>query len=104
MSISTTHNLVARSWTVEVEILKTAIKRFASRRLTTNECRIALFEVAGDADLHVNVTHRHQTQAARGWVGPAVLRQGFVHNRRFGAIPPNEIVRHISEMVLSKRI
>ena len=104
MSITTTHTPGARSWTVEVEILKTAIERFASHRLMTNECRIALFEVAGDASLHVNVTHRHQTQAASGWVGPAVLPQGFVHNRRFGGIPPNQIVRHISEMVFSERI
>ena len=104
MSISTTHNLGVRSWTVEVEILKTAIKRFASRHLMTNECRIALFEVPGDANLHVNVTHRHQTKPASGWVGPAAVPQGFVHNRCFGAIRPNEIVRHISEMVFSERI
>jgi hypothetical protein len=39
-----------------------------------------------------------------GWAGPAVLPQGFVHNRTFGAMPPNQIVRHIREMVFSARI
>jgi hypothetical protein len=102
--ITTTHQLLTQSWKVDVEALETAIGRFTSHRRVTNDCRIALFEVVGDGNLHVNVTHRHQTQGVRGWAGPAVLRQGFVHNRTFGDMPLNEIVRHIREMVFSARI
>jgi hypothetical protein len=102
--ITTTHHLLTRSWTVDVEALEMAIGRFTSHRPVTNDCRVALFEVVGDGHLHVNVTHRHQTQAARGWAGPAVLPQGFVHNRTFDDMSRNEIVRHIRDMVFSARI
>jgi len=104
MSITTTRTLLTRSWTADVDAVETAIGRLTSRRRPTNDCRVALFEVVGDANLHVNVTHRHQTQAPSGWAGPAVMPQGFVHNRTFGEMPPNQIVRHIREMVLSARI
>ena len=103
MNITTTRNLLTRSWT-DIDALEIAIRRVTSRRPLTNECRVALFEVLGDRDLHVNVTHRHQTQTPRGWAGPAVLPRGFVHNRTFGAMPPNQIVRHVREMVFSARI
>jgi len=101
--VTTTHQLLTGSWTVDVEALETAISRFTSRRASTNDCQVALFEIVGDDNLHVNVTHRHQTHAARGWAGPAVLPQGFVHNRTFGDVAPKEIVRHIRAMVFSAR-
>jgi hypothetical protein len=104
MTITTTRSLLTRSWTADVDALETAIGRLASRRPLTNDCRVALFEVTGDDNLHVNVTHRHETRAPRGWAGPAVLPQGFVHNRTFADMPPNQIVRHIREMVFSARI
>lgn len=104
MNITTTRKLLTRSWTAEVDALEMAIGRLASRRPLTDGCSVAFFEVIGDGSLHVNVTHRHQTQAPRGWAGPAVLPQGFVHNRTFGDVPPNRIVRHIREMVFSARI
>ena len=104
MGITTTRNLLTGSWTADVDALETAIGRLTSHRPLTNDCRVALFEVVEDGDLHVNVTHRQKTQAARGWAGPGVLPQGFVHNRTFGDMPPNEIVRHIREMVFAARI
>jgi len=104
MNITTTRNLLTRSWTADVNAVEIAIGRLTSRRPLTNDCRVALFEVTGDGDLHVNVTHRHETKAPSGWAGPAVLPQGFVHNRTFGDMPPTQIVRHIREMVYSERI
>jgi hypothetical protein len=104
MNITTTRNLLTRTWTADVDALEIAIGRLTSRRPLTNDCRVALFEVVGDGNLHVNVTHRHETQAPSGWAGPADLPQGFVHNRTFGDMPPNQIVRHIREMVFSARI
>jgi hypothetical protein len=103
-TITTTHRLMTQSWVVGVEAVETAIRRFTSHPPMTNDCRIALFEVVGDGDLHVNVTHRHQTQEVRGWAGPAVMPQGFVHNRTFADTSPTEIVRRIREMVFSPRI
>jgi hypothetical protein len=104
MEIKTTRNLLTRSWTADIDAMETAIARLTSRRPLTNDCQVALFEVVGDRNLHVNVTHRYQTQAVRGWAGPAVLPQGFVHNRTFGDLPPHEIVRHVREMVFSVRV
>jgi FAD/FMN-containing dehydrogenase len=102
--ITTTHHLLTQSWTVDVEAMEAAVAQFPAHRPVTNDCRVALFEIAGDGHLHVNVTHRYRTQAASGWAGPAVLRQGFVHNRIFGDTPRHEIVRRIREMVFSARI
>jgi hypothetical protein len=104
VNITTSRNLLTRSWTSDVDALEIAIGRLASRRGSTDDCRVAFFEVVGDGSLHVNVTHQHHTQAPRGWAGPAVLPQGFVHNRTFGDVRPNQIVRHIREMVLSPRV
>ena len=104
MSITTTRNLLTGSWTADVDAVERAIGRLTSPRRLANDCRVALFEVVGDGNLHVNVTHRHQTQAPSGWAGPAVMPQGFVHNRTFGEMPPSQIVRHIRAMVFSTRI
>lgn len=103
-NITTTRTLLTRSWTADVDALEMAIGQLTSRPSLTGDCRVALFEVVGDGNLHVNVTHRYPTQAPKGWAGPAVLPQGFVHNRTFGDMPPNQIVRHIRDMVFSARI
>ena len=104
MNINITRNLLTGSWMADIDALEMAIRRLTSGRRLTNNCSVALFEVVGDRNLHVNVTHGHRTRAPRGWAGPAVLPQGFVHNRTFGEMPSNQIVRHIGEMVFSARI
>jgi hypothetical protein len=104
MAITTTHKLLTRSWTADVEALETAIGRFKADRAVTNDCRVVFFEIVGDGHLHVNVTHRYPTRAASGWAGPASVPEGFVHNRTFGDTPPNRIVRHIRDMVFAARI
>jgi hypothetical protein len=104
MHITTTRNLLTRSWTADVHAVEAALGRLTSSPSSTDDCRVALFEVVGDDTLHVNVTHQHQTQTPRGWAGPAVLPQGFVHNRTFGGMPRNQIVRHIRAMVFSARV
>lgn len=104
MSITTRHTLLTGSWTADVEALETAIGRFEAERPLTNDCQIALFEIARDAHLHVNVTHRYPTRKVRGWAGPASVVDGFVHNRTFGATQPSRIIRHIRDMVFAARI
>jgi hypothetical protein len=79
------------------------MKQPAADRPLTNDCRVVFFEIAGDGQLHVNVTHQHATRAVRGWAGPARLPDGFVHNRRFGDPPPRQIIRHIRNMVFALR-
>jgi len=86
-NLSIDHKLLTKSWTSDVEALEASIGRFAEQRPLTNDCRVVFFEIAGDAHLHVNVTHRHQTTAVRGWAGPANMPEGFVHNRMFGETP-----------------
>jgi hypothetical protein len=104
MGITTTRSLLTGSWTADVDALEIGIRRFTSGRPVTNECRVAVFEVAGDEDLHVNVTHRHQTEAAKGWSGPGVLPQGYVHNRTFGETPSKALIRNIRDMVFAARV
>ena len=100
MTITATHKLATESWTADVEVVETAIRRFRS---SSNDCQVRLFEVAGDRHLHVNVTHKSPTTTAPGWSGPASLPQGFVHNRRFSE-PTSQIVRHIRNMVFAAPI
>jgi hypothetical protein len=100
-AVTTTHTLLTSSWTADVEALETAIGRFTAHRRLANDCQIVFFEIAGDGQLHVNVTHQYSTMPVRGWAGPARLPGGFVHNRRFGDTPPIQIIRHIRDMVFA---
>jgi hypothetical protein len=101
--VTTTRNLLTASWKADVQALESAVARFTLDRPLPNDCVVAFFEIAGDQHLHVNVTHRHQTTAVRGWAGPASLPEGFVHNRRFGDAPPGQMTRHIRDMVFADR-
>jgi len=103
-SVTTTHQLLTTTWTADLEIVEAAIDRFASEQPLTNECQVKFFELPHDNHLHVNVTHRHQTVEVRGWAGPANLPEGFVHNRRFGDMQPNHMIRHIRDMVFAQRV
>lgn len=101
---ATTANNTLRSgdWSSDVTALESALGRLIARRPITNECRVSFFEVPGDTDLHVNVTHRHETVGVKGWSGPASMPDGFVHNRRFQ--DRQSILPHIRAMVFAPRI
>jgi hypothetical protein len=101
MFITTTRNLLTGSWNIDVEKLETAIRRFKPDGTRQTDCHVAFFEIARDRDLHVNVTHAHETVAVSGWDGPAKLSEGFVHNRRFGGTALSQIVQHIRDMVFA---
>ena len=88
-------------WTADVAALEIAIAQLTASRPLTNDCRVSFFEVAGDTDLHVNVTHKHRTVAVKGWSGPASLPEGFLSNRRFQTRQP--ILRHVRDMVFAAR-
>ena len=102
--ISARHQLYSDAWTADVEDLELAIGRFKANSKVANNCEVVLFEIVGDAHLHCNVTHRHATKTVTGWAGPGHVPDGFVHNRRFGDTPHNDIVRHIREMVFAARV
>lgn len=100
---TTTNNTVQSGyWSCDVTALESALGELISKRPGTNECRVSFFEVAGDSDLHVNVTHRHETVGVKGWSGPAIMPDGFVHNRRFQ--DRQSILSHIRAMVFAARI
>jgi hypothetical protein len=102
-SVTSKHRLLTGAWTLDVQTLETAIGLFTANRPLSNECHVALFEIAGDRELHVNVTHHHRTEGVRGWAGPAHMPEGFVHNRRFGDTTPNTMIRQIRDMVFAAR-
>jgi hypothetical protein len=103
MAISARHTRLSDSWVANVEAIESAIGRFTSDTRSTNNCRVALFEVAGDEHLHVNVTHPYKTKTVDGWAGPGEMPDGFVHNRRFGDTSQNEMIRQIRDMVFAPR-
>jgi hypothetical protein len=100
--VTTTRNLLTNTWTADVDALEAAVKRFPVDQRLVNDCQVAFFEVAGDGQLHVNVTHRQETLGVRGWAGPAHMTDGFVHNRRFGDARPENVIRRIREMVFAE--
>jgi hypothetical protein len=102
-TVTSTHNLLTALWTTDVERFEAAVARFAIDRPLGNDCQVAFFELAGDGELHVNVTHQYPTRAERGWAGPGKQPDGFVYNRRFGDGAPREIIRHIRNMVFAPR-
>jgi hypothetical protein len=101
--ISARHQLLTGSWTADVESLELAIGRFKAGSSGANTCEVVFFEIAGDEHLHCNVTHRHATKTVTGWAGPGRVRDGFVHNRRFGDMPRSDMVRRIRDMVFAVR-
>ena len=96
--ITTQHKLITDQWTGDVRLLEAAIRRFDVKRSPQNDCRVVLFEVPRDSDLHVNVTHAHETKSVRGWAGPGSVPDGFVSNRTFGAMQPDRIAGHIASV------
>jgi hypothetical protein len=96
------HNaLLTNAWTSGVRELERGIEDFAVPPV--RQYHVSLFEMAGDADLHVNVTHREVTKDVKGWSGPGLSANGFVHNRRFHTPHAAEILRSIREMVFAER-
>ncbi len=101
--ITTLHKLLTDEWTSDVRAMEAAIGRFPARRAPVNDCRVVFFEVAHDRDLHVNVTHTHETKPVKGWSGPGGVPDGFVSNRTFGDTSQGRIVGHIRDMVFAAK-
>ena len=105
MGIFARHQLLSSSRrAADVERLESAIGLFKADPDVAINCEVAFFEMVGDEHLHCNVTHRYATKSVTGWAGPGHVRDGFVHNRRFGDAPHNEVVRHIRDMVFAARV
>jgi hypothetical protein len=102
-AITATHKLLTRSWTADVEALEAAIGHFPADRTLTNDSQIVFFELARDADLHVNITHKYSTKPVSGWAGPGSVPAGFVYNRTFGDTQRGQMIRHIRNMVFAAR-
>ena len=101
--ITTDHKLLTDQWTCDVETVERAIGRMSEHRAVTTPCRVVLFEVARDGQLHVNVTHQHRTKHVEGWTGPGETAGGFVYNRTFPHAPTPHILRHVRDMVFADR-
>ena len=95
------HTLLTDAWAADVQTLERAIGEFAEP--PARDYHVSLFEMAGDSELHVNVTHKEPTKPVQGWSGPGVSVNGFVHNRRFDSTPTAEILRSIRRMVFAAR-
>jgi hypothetical protein len=102
--ITTEHKLLTDDWTADVRLLEKAIGRFDVHKRAVNDCRVVMFEVPRDRDLHVNVTHKHETKPVRGWAGPGTVADGFVNNRTFGDMLTARIADHIRHMVFAERV
>ena len=102
-TITATHKLLTRSWAADVEALEAALGDFTADRVVTNDSQIVCFELACDADLHVNITHRFATRPVTGWAGPGSVPAGFVHTRTFDDTQRGQLLRQIRNMVCAAR-
>ena len=102
-TVKTQVGLLTNSWTADVQTVAAAIAGFTtkSNKPLADDCKVMLFELEGDTQLHVNVIHRCERVEVHGWSGPGRLADGCVYNRRFGETSTNEIIRHIREMVFA---
>lgn len=96
---TTNHTSVHSRWHTDVARLELAISQLPGRVASASV--VSFFELPSDSQLHVNVTHAHQTVPVKGWAGPAILPDGFVHNRRFE--DGQRILPHIRQMILAAR-
>ena len=99
--VNSHHTLLTDDWAADVQTLEKGIGEFAVP--PAHEYHVSLFEMESDAQLHVNVTHREETKPVKGWSGPGVSANGFIHNRRFDSTPTTEILRSIRQMVFAAR-
>jgi hypothetical protein len=99
--VNSHHTLLTDAWTGDVQTIERGIGEFPAPPV--REYHVSLFEMDGDPQLHVNVTHKEQTKAARGWLGPGVSAGGFIHSRRFESTPTATILRSIRQMVFAER-
>lgn len=100
-TVTTERSLLTGAWTSGVDLMEAAISLFTTHRSLESDCRVMLFEIAGDARLHVNVIHPCARTAVRGWAGPGRLATGCVYNRRFKGGPAEPIIEHIRNMVFA---
>lgn len=98
-TVKVENKISTEDWQDDASAIMADLRSFTRRRTLDHGCRVVLFELAGDRDLHVNVIHPHSTAAPAGWAGPGVTPGGFVHNRRFDYAESDRIARHIQEMV-----
>ncbi len=99
--VNSHHTLLTDAWTADVETLEAGIAAFATP--AGHEYHVSLFEVKGDPKLHVNVTHKDEIKPVKGWSGPGVSADGFIHNRRFDVTATAEILRSIRQIVFAAR-
>jgi hypothetical protein len=97
------HALLTDAWATDVRTLETGIRNFETPRGPAPDYRVSMFEMAGDPQLHVNVTLTHATKPVKGWAGPGVSAAGFIHNRTFESASTDTILKDIRRMVFASR-
>ena len=102
-ALTTSHVLLTDAWTADVTALQAALGRIEKSAGLSNDCRVNFFEVAGDAQLHVEVTHRSTTGNVNGSSGAGSTSDRVVHNRAFSRAPRYQVLRGIREMVFAGR-
>jgi len=95
------HTLLTQDWTADVHTLEIGIAEFVTPPVP--EYHVSLFEIPGDPQLHVNVTHKQETKRVDGWLGPGVSADGFIYSRRFPVTTAASILRSIRQMVFAPR-
>src|SRR5579859_4195145 len=97
------HALLTHAWAADVQKLENGMRDFGTPPGSATDYQVSMFEIAGDPHLHVNVTLGHQTRPVKGWAGPGVTADGFVHNRTFDSVSTDRILHDIRRMVFAPR-
>ena len=100
-AITANHALLTATWAKDVKALESALGRIKADARVSSDCRVTFFEVAGDQQLHVNVTHQSATEGVSGWAGPGATPDGIVHNRTFSRMHRYQVLREIKGMIFA---
>ena len=94
-AITSSHVLLTDAWTADVKALQAALGRITDAP-EGRDCRVTFFEVPGDRELHVSVTHQYPTDDG---AGARPTPHGIVPDRTFVRMPRYQVLRQIRDMV-----
>jgi len=95
-AITSSHALLTDAWTKDVTALQAALGRIKADTPGGCDCCVTFFEVPGDRELHVSVTHQYPTDEG---VGARPAPHGIVADRTFVRMPRYQVLRQIRDMV-----
>ena len=94
------NDLLTNIWVEDAKAILGEIRTSVVPQLPEHESfEIRFFEVQDDPHLHVEVTRDGPGMIVSGWAGPTVKNGRYTYHRTFVQKTPQEMLRHIRDML-----